>query len=47
MAGGFSWPRRSDGLTFCGWLRPPYGGLGVRAGGFFSVTTEPKYASVG
>ena len=28
MAGGLSWPRRSDGLTFCGWLRLSWAGGG-------------------
>jgi len=35
MAGGLSWPRRSDGLTFCGWLRLSWAG-----GGFFIVVAE-------
>ena len=41
MAGGFSWPRRSDGLTFAAGFGSPGG-----AGGL-SLPTEPKYPSVG
>ena len=38
MAGGLSWPRRSDGLTFCGWLRLSWAG----GGGFSSVAAVPS-----
>ena len=43
MAGALSWPRRSDGLTFCGWLRLSWAG----GGGVLLRGRRAKYPSVG